>query len=96
MGAYAEGAQVSHVWIMLGFGAFGIAMEYARFPLSPFVIGFVLAPMAEAKLRSALMMSAGSVAPLFTRPASLLLLLVAAATLLWPAWRAWRARRAGG
>ena len=94
MGAYAESAQVSDVWIMLGFGAFGLAMEYARFPLAPFVIGFVLAPMAEAKLRSALMMSAGSVAPLFTRPISLLLLLVAAATLLWPAWRAWQARRA--
>jgi putative tricarboxylic transport membrane protein len=95
MGAYAESAQISDVWIMLGFGAFGIAMEYARFPLAPFVIGFVLAPMAEAKLRSALMMSAGSVTPLFTRPISLLLLLVAVATLLWPAGRAWRARGRG-
>jgi putative tricarboxylic transport membrane protein len=94
VGAFAESGETSAVWIMLLFGLFGIVMEVARFPLAPFVIGFVLAPLAEAKLRSGLMMSAGSAWPLVTRPISLALLLVAAATFAWPLWRDWRLRRA--
>jgi putative tricarboxylic transport membrane protein len=83
LGAYAPDSQMSDVWIMLAFGAVGLAMEYARFPLAPFVVGFVLAPLAEGKLRSGLMMSAGSIEPLFTRPISLTLICVAAASCLW-------------
>jgi putative tricarboxylic transport membrane protein len=94
VGAYAVDGQISDVWIMLLFGLVGLAMELARFPLAPFVIGFVLAPMAEAKLRSALMISDGSMWPLVTRPGSLGLLLVAAVCFVWPFWREWRARRA--
>jgi len=93
VGAYAVDGQISDVWIMLLFGLVGLAMELARFPLAPFVIGFVLAPMAEAKLRSALMISDGSMWPLVTRPGSLGLLLVAAVCFVWPFWREWRARR---
>jgi len=92
VGAFAVDGQVSDVWIMLLFGLVGLAMELARFPLAPFVIGFVLAPMAEAKLRSALMISDGSIWPLVTRPGSLGLLLVAAACFVWPFWREWRVR----
>lgn len=92
VGAYAMDGQISDVWIMLLFGLVGLAMEYARFPLAPFVIGFVLAPLAEGKLRSALMISDGSMWPLVTRPGSLALLLVAVVCFLWPLWRAWRAK----
>lgn len=83
LGAYAPDSQMSDVWIMLAFGGVGLAMEYARFPLAPFVVGFVLAPLAEGKLRSGLMMSAGSIEPLFTRPISLGLICVAMAACLW-------------
>lgn len=83
LGAYAPDSQMSDVWIMLAFGAVGLAMEYARFPLAPFVVGFVLAPLAEGKLRSGLMMSAGSIEPLFTRPISLGLICVAVTACLW-------------
>jgi putative tricarboxylic transport membrane protein len=83
LGAYAPDSQMSDVWIMLAFGIVGLAMEYARFPLAPFVVGFVLAPLAEGKLRSGLMMSAGSIEPLFTRPISLGLICVAVAACLW-------------
>jgi len=86
LGAYAPDSQMSDVWIMLTFGAVGLAMEYARFPLAPFVVGFVLAPLAEGKLRSGLMMSAGSIEPLFTRPISLGLICVAVLSCLWSVW----------
>ena len=92
VGAYAPDGQMSDVWIMLVFGAAGLALEYARFPLAPFVVGFVLGPLAEAKLRTALMTSAGSMLPLVQRPIALTLTLVAVVTCLWPLRRLLRRR----
>ncbi|GAB5375531.1 MAG: hypothetical protein AcusKO_19930 [Acuticoccus sp.] len=70
IGAFALDNTMFDVWVMLGFGVVGFAMEKAGFPLGPFVIGFVLAPLMEEKLRSGLMMTAGSIEPIFTRPAA--------------------------
>ena len=92
VGAYAPDSQISDVWIMLIFGIVGLALEYARFPLAPFVVGFVLGPLAEAKLRTALMTSAGSMLPLLQRPIALGLTLVAVTTCLWPLLRLLRRR----
>jgi putative tricarboxylic transport membrane protein len=92
VGAYAPDSQISDVWIMLIFGIVGLALEYARFPLAPFVVGFVLGPLAEAKLRTALMTSAGSMLPLVQRPIALGLTLVAVTTCLWPLLRLLRRR----
>jgi putative tricarboxylic transport membrane protein len=78
---------------MLAFGLLGFMLEQARIPLGPFVIGFVLAPLAEAKLRSGLMMTAGSITPIFTRPLSLTFLLIALVLLIWPLYSDWRRQR---
>jgi putative tricarboxylic transport membrane protein len=63
---------------MLVFGVVGWRMEKARLPLAAFVIGFVLAPVAEENLCAGLMASGGSYAPLITRPISLGFLAIAA------------------
>jgi putative tricarboxylic transport membrane protein len=68
--------------VMLAFGLLGWKMEQAKLPLAAFVIGFVLAPVAEENLCAGLMASGGSYAPLLTRPISLCLLLVVAVLLL--------------
>jgi len=52
--------------------------------LGPFVIGFVLAPLGEEKLRSGLMMTAGDFSPIVTRPFPLAFTLMAVALLIWP------------
>lgn len=96
IGAFALDNTMFDVWVMLGFGVLGFAMERAGFPLGPFVIGFVLAPLMEEKLRSGLMMTAGSIEPIFTRPLPLIFLLVSIALLLMPFWRSWRERRENG
>ena len=72
------------VWVMLGFGVIGYLMERAGIPLGPFVIGFVLAPLAEEKLRSGLMMTAGDFSPIVTRPFPLAFTIIAIGLLLWP------------
>jgi len=74
VGSYALGNRMFDVWVMIGFGVLGFALDRWGIPLAPLVIGFVLAPMAEENICSALMLSGGSWAPFFTRPVSLLLL----------------------
>ncbi|MEM9107839.1 MAG: tripartite tricarboxylate transporter permease, partial [Pseudomonadota bacterium] len=57
IGSYALNNTMFDVWVMLAFGVLGYLMEKASIPLGPFVIGFVLAPLGEEKLRSGLMMT---------------------------------------
>jgi putative tricarboxylic transport membrane protein len=83
VGAFANRNDVMDVWIMLGFGVVGFVLEKCRIPLAPFVMGVILAPIAEAQLRSGLMISAGSVLPIFTRPMSLAFVVVSVLLLVW-------------
>ena len=84
VGSFALANRMFDVWVMLVFGVIGFGMERAGYPLGPFVIGFVLAPLGEAKLRSGLMMTAGDISPVITRPLSLLFIVVAVVLLIWP------------
>ena len=82
-GAYALNGLWFGVVIMLLFGLLGWRMERAKLPLAAFVIGFVLAPVAEENLCAGLMASGGSYLPLLSRPISLCFLLAALFLLLW-------------
>lgn len=93
IGAFATGNRLFDVWVMLGFGLAGFAMQRVGVPVGPFIIGYILAPIAEAQLRSGLMVYDGSFLPLITRPLSLAFLLVAAVTLFLPALRRRRDRK---
>lgn len=84
IGSYALNNTMFDIWVMLLFGGIGFLLERARIPLGPFVIGFVLAPLAEEKLRSGLMMTAGDITPIFTRPFPLFFTITAVALLIWP------------
>ena len=84
IGAYALNNTMFDVWVMLAFGVLGFLLEKASIPLGPFVIGFVLAPLGEEKLRSGLMMTAGDWSPIVTRPFPLAFTLMAIALLIWP------------
>lgn len=84
VGALAENGRMFDVWTMLAFGVIGFGLERAGVPLGPFVIGLILAPLAEGQLRSALMATDGSLAPLLDRPLALAFLAVALAVLAWP------------
>lgn len=84
VGSYALASRWFDVWVMLAFGLVGLFMEKAGLPLAAFVIGFVLAPVAEENLSAGLMLSGGSFLPLVTRPVSLAFVLLALVMLLWP------------
>ncbi len=92
LGTFAVNNVIFDVWVMLAFGLVGYLMDRAGMPLGAFVIGFVLAPLGEEKLRTGLMISGGSFAPMYERPMTLILLVVAGLTLIWPLLSAWRNR----
>lgn len=85
VGSYAVNSNFADVWVMVGFGVIGLGLEAAKVPLGPFVIGFVLSPIAEEQLRASLMMTDGDVSAILQRPYALLFLAVSVLTVLWPA-----------
>ena len=93
VGSYALSNRMFDVWVMLFFGVVGYFLERAKVPLGPFVIGLVLEPIAEESLRSGLMLSGGSYAPLIERPISAGFMVVAVIMLIWPIWRHYRSHR---
>ncbi|MEJ5228977.1 MAG: tripartite tricarboxylate transporter permease [Pseudothermotoga sp.] len=75
VGTYVLNGRMFDVWIMLLFGLLGYFMRLNDFPAAPFVLGFILGPMADTNMRRALMLSKGSLLPFVTRPISLVLLI---------------------
>ena len=85
--------RIFDVGVVLAFGVVGFFLDKARFPLGPFVIGYVLAGFLEENLRSGLQSSDGSYLPLLTRPLSLIFVLIALFFLIFPIYNAWRRKR---
>lgn len=84
VGSYALSGRMFDVWVMLAFGVVGFALEAVSIPLAPFVIGFVLAPIAELNLGKALDSSGGNPLPIVTRPVSAVFFFVSVALFLVP------------
>jgi putative tricarboxylic transport membrane protein len=88
IGSFALASRMFDVWVMLGFGVIGFGLErILKIPLAPFVIGFVLAPIAEEHLSAGLMQHDGSLLPLMTSPISAFFCTTAAFGLGWTLWR---------
>lgn len=92
VGAYALDNRMFDVWVMVAFGLLGFGLERLKIPLAPFVIGLVLAPIAEKNLGTGLMQSGGSAWPIVTRPISCLFFSVAMLLVIWPVAKRWQNR----
>lgn len=77
VGAFATANKSFDVLMLFVFGFVGFLFKKFKIPSTPFIIGFILAPMAETNLRRSLMVSKGSLLPFVTRPISLIFLVVA-------------------
>ncbi len=82
VGAFAITSRLFDVWVMLAFGVLGFGMRLLGFPMAPLVLGVVLGPILDVNLRRGLVLSDGSLAPFFTRPISLLLVVIIGITFL--------------
>jgi putative tricarboxylic transport membrane protein len=76
IGSYSLGNSMSNLYLMIPIGIVSYFLVEMGYPIAPMVIGMILGPMADESLRRALMVSKGSFVPMFTRPVSLILVVV--------------------
>lgn len=78
VGAFGSNSRIFDIYAIFAFGIIGFLFSKASIPKTPFIIGFILGPIAEINLRRALMASEGSIIPFVTRPISVVFLALAA------------------
>ena len=86
LGAYAYGNVMFDVIMMLVFAGVGILMSAAEIPLSPFVLAYILESKLEEYFRKGISYSTDPtpIMTFITRPVSLILLIVAITSVLYP------------
>lgn len=80
IGTYAANYNLTHVGIAMFFGLLGYVLRSHRWPLTPILLGLVMGPILEGRVRQALGGSNGDLSIFITRPISAVI--VAALALL--------------
>ena len=93
IGAYALNNSYFDVAVMFVAGVIGYFMKKADIPASPIILGLILGPMLESNLRRALVMSEGDISIFYTRPITLVLIVLAVVTLFSPILTKWLKRK---
>ncbi len=86
-GAYAVNSSSFDLLILVAGGGLGYVMRRTGFPVAPLIIGLLLGPGFESALRQSLVFSNGSLAIFWSRPGSLILLVLLALVIIVMAWR---------
>ncbi len=81
IGSYAIGMRIFNLYLMLPIGIVAYFLTEMKYPIAPLVMGVILGPMADENLRRGLLITKGSLLPIFTRPVSLILFLVIVITI---------------
>lgn len=82
IGSYALSSRIFDIWIMAVFGLIGYAMKEMDYPVAPAVLGIILGDLLDQNLRRSLILTKGNIIPFFTRPISLVLVLIILFTIL--------------
>ncbi len=93
VGGYAPTQTMHDVWLMFLFGVVGYLLRKLDYPVAPAVLAIVLGPLAERSLRQSLISSQGDASIFFTRPISLVCILIAVALILVPVFQKINRRR---
>lgn len=93
VGVYSINNSVVDLYIMLGIGLLGYAMDRLKYPTAPVVLGLVLGPMAEQQYRLALILGHGNPVSLLSSTVSICIVFGIAAILTIPAIKAFRKNR---
>ena len=92
LGSYAVNNRIFDVWVLIGFGLLGFILKINDYPLAPMILGIILGPMMEANFRRAIMTS-GDYSLFFTRPISLVLLLMGVISIGYALYSAQKAKK---
>ena len=91
IGSFAVKNSLFDVGACFVFGIVGWLLKRNGYPMAPIVLGMVLGKLAEVNFRRAVIM--GGYGIFFTRPASLILLLIAVASFALPFWQSYRDKK---
>ena len=94
VGAFAGASSLFDVKIMLAFGVIGYLMRKLGFPVTPFLIAFILGPLTEVSLREAMIIHQGDLSVFLTRPVSLVCLILTVLSVVFIARRRIRGEKA--
>jgi putative tricarboxylic transport membrane protein len=70
IGTYASGYRFSDVGLAMAFGLLGYVLRSHRWPLTPILLGLVMGPILEGRMRQALGTANGDLSIFVTRPIS--------------------------
>ncbi len=87
LGVYTVNNSVQDLVLMVGFGIFGYILRRLDIPAAPIILAMVLGDLMEQALRQSLIISDGSLGIFFTRPISVILLLLAVVSITNPYWK---------
>lgn len=93
LGVYADTQNTFSMVILFGLGVIGFLLRRYDFPLAPVVLGAVLGPMLEQEFRRSLAISVNDYSVFFTRPISLVLMVLVLLSFVWPMITLIRERR---
>jgi putative tricarboxylic transport membrane protein len=86
-GAYTYDENLLSVYVALIFGLIGYAMRKFDFSPASAMLGLVLGSIVEISLRRGLALYDGNFLTFLTRPGSLMLIIIAVVTFVWPLLR---------
>ena len=98
-GMYAIATTISNMGIGVFFGVAAFFMLRYDYPVAPVVLGLILSSLIEDSLAQSLIMSNGSIGIFFSRPISLLFIVLSVFFILLPFFKKFKYRRpmnAGG
>ncbi len=84
LGAYATNQDPFDVALLVVFGLLGLAMRRFGIPVLPLVLGVILGPILETKLREAMAISGGDVAGLWSEPLAVVIYALTALLVVVP------------
>ena len=76
VGSFAISGRVFDILIMLLFGVIGYPLRKMKYPDAPLILGLILGEMLDENLRRGLILNDGSLVPFFTRPISIILIIM--------------------
>ena len=94
VGAFGLNSRSFDIWTIMVFGLVGYGFVKFSIPQAPFIIGFILGPMAETNFRRGLMLSDGNFTGFLTNPISSGFLVASCLSVAWHFYHAYRAKNA--
>jgi putative tricarboxylic transport membrane protein len=82
IGSFAIQSRIFEIGVMVAFGLLGFLMKEMDYPVAPLVLGIILGDILDKNLRRALVITDGNILPLFTRPISLVIVLLTVFTII--------------